>query len=86
MRGSERVGDALRAWLRAGLRGAAAVERREINGLPGILVFDAEGGLVGVLSVEVSGGEIVGINSVVNPDKLRHLGRVGDLRAMLRRD
>ena len=41
---------------------------------------------VGVLSVEVSGGEIVGINSVVNPDKLRHLGRVGDLRAMLRRD
>lgn len=29
---------------------------------------------------------IVAVNSVVNPDKLGHLGRVGDMRALLRGD
>ena len=28
----------------------------------------------------------VGVNSIVNPEKLRHLGRVGDIWGMLRQD
>jgi hypothetical protein len=32
---------------------------------------------------EISGGQIAGVNSVVNPDKLGHLGAVGDIAALL---
>jgi hypothetical protein len=31
----------------------------------------------------MAGGRITGINSIINPDKLAHLGAVGDLRSYL---
>jgi RNA polymerase sigma-70 factor (ECF subfamily) len=37
-----------------------------------------------VWALEIAGGEIVALNSVVNPDKLGHLGPVADTRALLR--
>jgi hypothetical protein len=37
-----------------------------------------------VWALEISGGEIVGMSSIVNPDKLRHLGPVADTRALPR--
>jgi RNA polymerase sigma-70 factor (ECF subfamily) len=48
----------------------------EVNGGPGAVARDGEGRLVGVLAFEVAGGGIVAFHSVVNPDKLRHLGPV----------
>ena len=39
---------------------------------------------VGVMSVEVVDGRIRTIRSIVNPDKLRHIGRVRDLGSVLR--
>jgi RNA polymerase sigma-70 factor (ECF subfamily) len=36
-----------------------------------------------VLALDIASGQIKGINSVVNPDKLAHLGPVGDLRSLL---
>jgi RNA polymerase sigma-70 factor (ECF subfamily) len=49
-----------------------------VNGQPGLVVYDAEGLVISALSVEVAGGAIVAVRSVVNPDKLGHLGRVSD--------
>ncbi len=36
------------------------------------------------LTLQIEDGEIVAINSVVNPQKLGHLGAVGDLGELLR--
>jgi RNA polymerase sigma-70 factor (ECF subfamily) len=41
----------------------------EVNGLPG-LVVRSEGALVAVVLPEIAGGRIVGLYSVLNPDKL----------------
>src|ERR671918_2605917 len=58
--------------------------REEVNGQPGALVFDREGRLIGVMSLDVAEGQIQGVRSIVNPDKLRHLGPLADLNALLR--
>ena len=34
--------------------------------------------------LDVADGQIQAVSSIVNPDKLRHLGPVADLRALLR--
>ena len=36
------------------------------------------------MALEIVDGQIASISSIVNPDKLRHLGPVGDFRALLR--
>jgi RNA polymerase sigma factor (sigma-70 family) len=84
LHGADRVRRALAAWTRTGLRGGARTERRRINGQPGIVILTPDGGVVGALSLEITADGIIAINSVVNPDKLRHLGPAGDIRAMLR--
>jgi RNA polymerase sigma-70 factor (ECF subfamily) len=45
-----------------------------VNGQPGALTFDADGALVTVLTLDVADGRVQAIRSVVNPDKLAHLG------------
>jgi RNA polymerase sigma-70 factor (ECF subfamily) len=42
------------------------------------------GSLISVMSLDVAEGQIQGVSSIVNPDKLRHLGPVADLDALLR--
>ncbi|TVL92098.1 RNA polymerase sigma factor SigJ [Streptomyces sp. SAJ15] len=48
---------------------------RDVNGAPGLLFRDPAGGLAGVFAFTLDGddGRIVGIDVVLNPDKLRHL-------------
>ena len=41
------------------------------------------GGVFSVMSVEVIDGKVATIRSVVNPDKLGHLGRVESLRDVI---
>jgi hypothetical protein len=36
-----------------------------------------------VLALDIAGGQITGINGIVNPDKLRHLGPVSDHKSLL---
>lgn len=56
----------------------------EVNAGPGALHLDAEGRLLSVVAFDVSGGRIGGIAAVVNPDKLSHLGPLGDRASLLR--
>jgi RNA polymerase sigma-70 factor, ECF subfamily len=60
------------------------VERREVNGQPGAVVRDAAGQVINVLSLDVLDGQIQTIRSVINPDKLHHLGPVADAFALVR--
>jgi RNA polymerase sigma-70 factor (TIGR02957 family) len=53
----------------------------EINGSPGALYLDAQQRLIAVVALEIADGQITTIKSIVNPDKLAHLGPVGDLGA-----
>ncbi|MGH3643881.1 MAG: RNA polymerase sigma factor SigJ [Mycobacterium sp.] len=52
----------------------ARFRRCEINGGPGLLTFDQEGGLINVLTLDVEDHQICTVRSVINPDKLGHLG------------
>ena len=83
--GRTRVAQTLMSWMRLGSRVPGASMREvEVNGMPGALLLDPAGRLVGVWELEIGGGEIRGVNSVVNPDKLAHLGPLADMRALLR--
>ena len=62
----------------------ARIEPREVNGQPGAILRDRDGKVAGTLTLEVLGGQIQTIRSVVNPDKLRHLGPVADAWALAR--
>jgi RNA polymerase sigma-70 factor (ECF subfamily) len=73
----------------AGLRtlarfGGFTTRRAEVNGQPGALFLDREGRLLSVAILDIAEGQIQGVSAIVNPDKLQHLGPVGDLRALLR--
>ncbi len=50
-----------------------------VNGRPGAVLYDAEERVVGVLELDVAGGVVQAIHSVINPDKLSHLGPVSDV-------
>jgi RNA polymerase sigma-70 factor, ECF subfamily len=60
------------------------LQPREVNGQPGAVVFDRHDRVIHVLAIDVSGGAVRTIRSVINPDKLRHLGPVADVWALLR--
>jgi RNA polymerase sigma factor (sigma-70 family) len=50
-----------------------------VNGRPGAVFHDAADRIVAVMSLDITDGRIRAARSVVNPDKLRHLGQVSDL-------
>jgi RNA polymerase sigma-70 factor (TIGR02957 family) len=66
------------------LLGGFTSRREELNGQPGAIFFDREGRLIAVVILDVAEGQIQAVSSIVNPDKLQHLGPVADLRALLR--
>jgi RNA polymerase sigma-70 factor (ECF subfamily) len=84
LRGRSRVARTLLAWVRQGRRDPGArIRRVEVNGQPGALLLDGSGAVVGVMALDIEAGQVRAVRSVVNPDKLAHLGRVGDMRALL---
>jgi RNA polymerase sigma-70 factor (TIGR02957 family) len=80
--GRTRVARTVKALTRQSVEAGATLEPHEVNGQPGGVVRDADGKLIGVLEFEVDAGQIRAINSIVNPDKLRHLGAVSDARTV----
>ena len=83
--GRARVARLLIAGLRALARvGGVTLRREEVNGQPGALFFDREERLISVAILDIADGQIQGVNAIDNPDKLRHLGPVGDVNALLR--
>jgi RNA polymerase sigma-70 factor (ECF subfamily) len=87
LHGRPRVQRTLGAWAKLAARLLPVTFRRvEVNGQPGAIAFDPEGRVINVMALDISDGRIQAIRSVVNPDKLHHLGEVADLNALLQRD
>ncbi|MGH3763986.1 MAG: RNA polymerase sigma-70 factor [Pseudonocardiaceae bacterium] len=51
----------------------------EVNGQPGAKCLDSAGGLISVLSLDIADGAIHVVRSIVNPEKLRHLGALSPI-------
>jgi len=86
LHGRSRVARTLLAWARQGLLISGAVLHQvEVNGQPGALLLDGTGKLLGVLALDIAGGQVQAVSAIVNPDKLRHIGPIGDLRGLLER-
>ncbi len=85
LRGRSVVANMLVRFRTDGALGIPGVSLRpvEVNGGPGALFLDPEERLLGVWSLDIADGEIKSVNSVVNPDKLKHLGPVGDFAALM---
>ena len=60
------------------------LERHEVNGQPGATLLDRDGRIVNVFALDIVEGVVQTIRSVLNPDKLRHLGPLADVEGMLR--
>src|ERR687895_1510785 len=82
--GRTRVARTLISGLRALTRFGVTSRLEEVNGQPGALVLDSEARLIGVMILDVAEGQIQGVSSINNPDKLRHLGPLADVGALLR--
>jgi len=85
VRGRTGVARMVLNWMRiAGRVPGVTVRLAEVNGGAGALFLDPEQRLVAVVGLDVADGQIRRISSIVNPDKLRHLGPVGNLGTLLR--
>jgi RNA polymerase sigma-70 factor (ECF subfamily) len=61
-----------------------AVEAHEVNGQPGAILRDRDHQVLNTFVLDVLDGQIQTIRSVINPDKLGHLGPVADAWAVIR--
>ncbi|MFI7422483.1 RNA polymerase sigma factor SigJ [Nonomuraea sp. NPDC049684] len=77
--GAPRVVKMLVAGLRRVRALGVTVRTAWVNGRPGAVMYDAGGRVAGVVELDVADGVIQSIHSVVNPDKLAHLGPVSDV-------
>ncbi|HKP91823.1 MAG TPA: RNA polymerase sigma-70 factor [Thermoleophilaceae bacterium] len=85
LHGRSRVARTLLAWMRAGARiPGASMRQVEVNGQQGAVMLDGESRVISVMALDVGDDEIVAVRSIVNPEKLGHLGPVADLRELLR--
>lgn len=82
--GADRVARLLAGLGRRMREHGVTLELREVNGQPGAVVLTPDGQLVNVFVVDVADGAVQTVRSVINPDKLQHLGSVADVWALLR--
>jgi RNA polymerase sigma-70 factor, ECF subfamily len=84
--GAERVARLLLGLTRRGRAVGIGGRLAEVNGHPGLITLDPEGRVLGILALDIVEGRVQTVRSIVNPDKLRHLGPVGDVTALLGHD
>jgi RNA polymerase sigma-70 factor (TIGR02957 family) len=85
LRGRTAVARLLAGIFRRGRYLNASVRLAWVNGQPGAVGYDAEGRVVAVFALDVADGLVQTIRSVVNPDKLSHLGPVSDVALLERK-
>jgi RNA polymerase sigma-70 factor (ECF subfamily) len=85
LRGRIAVGRLLAGIFRRGRHLDVSVRLAWVNGQPGAVGYDGEGRVVAVFALDVADGLVQAIRSVVNPDKLSHIGPVSDLALLGRK-
>jgi RNA polymerase sigma-70 factor (TIGR02957 family) len=83
LHGATPVARFLLGLVRRGLPMGVRLEPVIANEQPALRLADGDGAILGVLALEVVDGRVVAFRNQINPDKLGHLGPVGDMFAML---
>ncbi|WCB92042.1 ECF RNA polymerase sigma factor SigJ [Baekduia alba] len=77
--GAEKIAHALRAIFRqAAVADGITVTLTEVNGMPGWIAREGDGRVIVVMALDILDDHVLGVRSIVNPDKLGHLGPVSD--------
>ncbi|MFF1834344.1 RNA polymerase sigma-70 factor [Streptomyces sp. NPDC058231] len=82
--GAENVARVLSVLVPPFVRIGGVVEPREVNGQPGAVIRDRDGKVLNALALDILDGRIQTIRTVINPEKLRHMGPVADVWAVVR--
>ena len=78
VRGAENITRLLAAVVPQLAQIGVVIESQEINGQSGAIVRDRHGLVLAVMVLDIVDGQIQTVRSVINPDKLKHLGPVAD--------
>ena len=73
--GRDRVTRLLLGFSRAGDELGMRVRLADVNGQPGAVAFAPDGAPSSVMALDIAGGTVIAIRSIVNPDKLRHISQ-----------
>jgi RNA polymerase sigma-70 factor (ECF subfamily) len=82
--GADKVARVLAALAPLFGRIGGVVEPHQVNGQPGAIFRDRDGKVLNTLALDILDGQIQTIRTVINPDKLGHVGPVADAWAVLR--
>jgi RNA polymerase sigma-70 factor (TIGR02957 family) len=74
--GRDQVAAVVRLQVERTLQLGASLRPTWVNGQPGVLACDADGGLIAVIAFDVLDGQVQAIRTVANPEKLRHIGPI----------
>jgi RNA polymerase sigma-70 factor (TIGR02957 family) len=74
--GREKVAELVRLQVERTLQLGAELSATWVNGQPGVLARDTDGGLIAVIAFDLLDGQIQAIRVVANPEKLRHIGPI----------
>jgi RNA polymerase sigma-70 factor (ECF subfamily) len=79
MSGAERVARLLLGLTRRAPKMGVRLEPAYVNGQPGAVTYDQQDRVVNVFALDIADGRVQTIRSILNPDKLHHLGLVSDV-------
>ena len=82
--GADNVARVLAAIVPPFVRIGGVVEPHEVNGQPGAIFRDRDGKVINTWTLDILDRRIKTIRSVINPDKLAHVGPVADAWAVIR--
>jgi RNA polymerase sigma-70 factor (ECF subfamily) len=82
--GADNVARLLAALVAPFARIGGVVEPHQVNGQPGAIFRDRDGRVINTWTLDILDGRIQTIRTVLNPDKLGHVGPVADAWAVLR--
>jgi RNA polymerase sigma-70 factor (ECF subfamily) len=81
--GAENVARVLAGIVAPFVQIGVVVELHELNGQPGAIFRDRDGKVVNTWTLDILDGQIQAIRTVLNPDKLGHVGPVADAWTVL---
>jgi RNA polymerase sigma-70 factor, ECF subfamily len=79
MRGGAQVARAMVAFYGQSEAWGVTLLAARVNGQPGFRALDRDGRIVAVVGLDIADGRVRAVRSMLNPDKLAHLGPVSDL-------
>jgi RNA polymerase sigma-70 factor (ECF subfamily) len=79
MVGGPKVARAMATFYKIADQAGVSLVPSVVNGEPGFRSLDSEGRIINVVGVDIVDGRVQRIHTILNPDKLAHLGPVSDL-------